>query len=331
MHRPPKDLRLDPPIPALFPERDALLAAIRDADPADDLPALVYADWQDEHDQPEHAELIRVMVELARARKKDAPSKAHRPKLLARMVELFKTPALKPLRKLETDTWKFTRGFVRDLTFHLTDRRTPSVRAKIEVLPTELADLPERVPFDKLASLGMMLPEGPTNEHVVAFAAVPWLKRVNRIETHRWDLRSIRPGTFAPLVTSKHLGGLLCFEPHGPIAGSELVAIYLAKSATGMREFSLHGAQWGAMPDSVRKPNRKAYLNIVEQIVSSKRAKQFTSFGEDLTDVDEALAKILLASPHLKNVRRFRYVFRKTTQKTQTAFAARFGKPERIG
>ena len=51
----------NPPIPALLPSATQLLAAVRDAGPADDLPALVYADWQDEHDQPEHAELIRLM------------------------------------------------------------------------------------------------------------------------------------------------------------------------------------------------------------------------------------------------------------------------------
>ena len=36
----------------------ALLAAIW-ADPHDDTPRLVYADWLDEHDQPARAEFIR--------------------------------------------------------------------------------------------------------------------------------------------------------------------------------------------------------------------------------------------------------------------------------
>ena len=37
------------------------------ADPADDAPRLVYADWLDEHAQADQAELIRVQCELARA------------------------------------------------------------------------------------------------------------------------------------------------------------------------------------------------------------------------------------------------------------------------
>lgn len=45
-------------------ERDALLRAIA-ANPADDLPRLVYADWLDEHDEPERAEFIRVQCRLA--------------------------------------------------------------------------------------------------------------------------------------------------------------------------------------------------------------------------------------------------------------------------
>jgi len=43
----------------------ALLDAIRAA-PDDDAPRLVYADWLDEHGQPERAEFIRVQCELAR-------------------------------------------------------------------------------------------------------------------------------------------------------------------------------------------------------------------------------------------------------------------------
>ena len=43
----------------------AFLAAIC-ANPADDTPRLVYADWLDEHGQPERAEFVRVQCELAR-------------------------------------------------------------------------------------------------------------------------------------------------------------------------------------------------------------------------------------------------------------------------
>jgi len=46
-------------------ESEAFLAAIC-ANPADDLPRLVYADWLDEHDQSNYAEFIRMQCEMAR-------------------------------------------------------------------------------------------------------------------------------------------------------------------------------------------------------------------------------------------------------------------------
>src|SRR5690242_12658735 len=46
-------------------DEKALLSAIW-AHPHEDTPRLVYADWLQEHGQPERAEFIRVQIELAR-------------------------------------------------------------------------------------------------------------------------------------------------------------------------------------------------------------------------------------------------------------------------
>lgn len=46
-------------------DHDTLLAAIRDS-PDDDAPRLIYADWLEEHGEPERAEFIRVQCRLAR-------------------------------------------------------------------------------------------------------------------------------------------------------------------------------------------------------------------------------------------------------------------------
>lgn len=58
-------------------EAAALLAAIY-ANPDEDTPRLVYADWLDEHDQPERAEFIRVQIELARTDDSDDSGKLHK-------------------------------------------------------------------------------------------------------------------------------------------------------------------------------------------------------------------------------------------------------------
>jgi uncharacterized protein (TIGR02996 family) len=46
-------------------EEDALLSAIA-ADPDEDTPRLVYADWLDEHDRHARAEFIRLQIDMAR-------------------------------------------------------------------------------------------------------------------------------------------------------------------------------------------------------------------------------------------------------------------------
>ena len=71
----------------------ALLAAIRAA-PDDDAPRLVYADWLDEHGQPERAEFIRLQCELARAN--DPSLRRREAELLAAHHDAFAGPLLAP-------------------------------------------------------------------------------------------------------------------------------------------------------------------------------------------------------------------------------------------
>src|SRR5262245_17894644 len=76
------------------------------ANPDDDAPRLIYADWLEENGEPERAEFIRVQCELARLPRGDD----RRPTLLARERRLFVTHG---------GTWgrgrldeRFRRGFV---------------------------------------------------------------------------------------------------------------------------------------------------------------------------------------------------------------------------
>src|SRR4051812_40296621 len=81
-----------------------LLAAIRAA-PEDDAPRLVYADWLDEHGQPERAEFIRVQCELART---DDPARRRREtELLAEHHDAFAGPLAAPHLR-----FRFERGFI---------------------------------------------------------------------------------------------------------------------------------------------------------------------------------------------------------------------------
>jgi uncharacterized protein (TIGR02996 family) len=82
----------------------ALLAAIRAA-ADDDAPRLVYADWLDEHGQPERAEFVRVQCELAR--RKSPALRRRAAELLAARHDAFAGPLAAPGLR-----FRFERGFI---------------------------------------------------------------------------------------------------------------------------------------------------------------------------------------------------------------------------
>lgn len=88
----------------MMPDAAPFLAAIRAA-PDDDAPRLIYADWLDEHGQPERAEFIRVQCELARRKS---------PKLRKRESELLADHHDKFAGKLAVPGLRFVfrRGFI---------------------------------------------------------------------------------------------------------------------------------------------------------------------------------------------------------------------------
>jgi uncharacterized protein (TIGR02996 family) len=91
----------------------AFLSAIIES-PDDDGPHLVYADWLEDHGQPERAAFIRVQIALARLPHQDP----RREELEARERQLLEEHGEQwagPLRDL-VDKWEFRRGFVEEVT-----------------------------------------------------------------------------------------------------------------------------------------------------------------------------------------------------------------------
>jgi uncharacterized protein (TIGR02996 family) len=92
-------------------DEEALLAAII-ANPDDDLPRLVYADWLDENGQPDRAEFIRVQIELAHKPGDDG----ERIRVTERQTELLAKCAKtwsKPIRELCPGAgFTYRRGFI---------------------------------------------------------------------------------------------------------------------------------------------------------------------------------------------------------------------------
>ncbi|MCI0461264.1 MAG: TIGR02996 domain-containing protein [Gemmataceae bacterium] len=90
-------------------DHDALLAAVW-AEPEDDGPRLVYADWLEENGQPERGEFIRVQCELARP----GLTARRRLQLGAREQQLLTAHRAQWLGRLRRSPlpWVFHRGFV---------------------------------------------------------------------------------------------------------------------------------------------------------------------------------------------------------------------------
>jgi len=91
-------------------DEPSLLATIV-ADPDDDRPRLVYADWLEEHGQRDRARLIRVQIELAHA-----PDDADDTRGLRAEEERLEAACEKALPQLDGITWGgFERGLVRSV------------------------------------------------------------------------------------------------------------------------------------------------------------------------------------------------------------------------
>lgn len=70
-------------------DREALLRTVCE-NPDDDLPRLVFADWLDEHDEPERAEFIRLQCELHGRMGRHSKKKGIPPAVVKRMQELLR-------------------------------------------------------------------------------------------------------------------------------------------------------------------------------------------------------------------------------------------------
>ncbi|MBY0231885.1 MAG: TIGR02996 domain-containing protein [Gemmataceae bacterium] len=134
---------------------DILLADIL-ADPGDDLPRRVYADWCEDHGDSDRAEFIRLQLALA-AMPDDDPA---RPEAEARETRLRKANErrwLGPLRG-HVQGWGFRRGFVDSLAMHPGD--VLAARELLErTVPLDklaLVRCGERIILDRLAELPLL-------------------------------------------------------------------------------------------------------------------------------------------------------------------------------
>ncbi|MCI0463541.1 MAG: TIGR02996 domain-containing protein [Gemmataceae bacterium] len=202
----------------------ALLRAVCD-EPEDDSPRLVYADWLEEHDQPERAEFIRVQLELA-----NLPAGHRRRKLEARqqgLLEEHRDEWVKPLEPVALtdyadDPYEFRRGFVEGMDLD-GEEFVEQAAEVFRLTPLRVGRFPDQEQYEELA-------------------ACPYLARFRELDFTRAGLSD----NFGPavLIRSKYLKNLeilrLCGHDdncHLDLAG--LKALVQARHLGRVRELDL--------------------------------------------------------------------------------------------
>jgi uncharacterized protein (TIGR02996 family) len=170
---------------------DAFLQGIIES-PDDDAPRLVYADWLDEHGQPERAEFIRAQIDLAGR----PPRDPRRPPLEKRQRALLRKHGARWfLAPPPTTPWQL--GANPTLARGFPDSYGCGARALLQ----GGAELFARWP---LTRLWLGIDDAP--ELVGALARAPFLSRLRQLNLY---CPLAGPGPLAPLFASRHLASLV--------------------------------------------------------------------------------------------------------------------------
>jgi uncharacterized protein (TIGR02996 family) len=258
-------------------QRQAFLQAIIDA-PDDDTPRLVFADWLDEHGDPDRAEFIRAQLALEPLEKWSP----HRMDLEDRVADLLMAHRAAWLRDLpgwaQTDEDSFygptfRRGFVH--------RAEPKPAEFIEDWEDLFAVAPVEVARLGLKDDGQLLFD------------CPGLPRLRRLEL----IYFAESPSLSALLASPHLAGLrgLMLDFYRPIPGTKAMsaagmrALAQCEALSGLRELNLSG--WALNPFRLRELARSRHFSGLREL--------------DLSDTgfDDDMARELAASRHLRNLR----------------------------
>ncbi len=302
-------------------EHAALIAAIRE-NPDDDTPRLVFADWLDEHDEPDRAEFIRVECELARTpdsskRWKHLNTRAE--KLFDAHTEEWAGPLAQPG---VVEDYHTRRGFINliELSAAQFARHAGTIFAHApiadEVFLTARAQWGAcfaRSEWSRVRSLGV-------NDEVMTPAALPRLVT----SPHLTNLRELDLG-FNPIGTAggqrlrawPHLGKLERLQLLDCGIGLHGAASVLAGLWGGrVRELGLAGNDLGddaigLLASSPLPELRTLHLhdnNItatgVVKLLAAAFASQLTELNLHSNPIGDVAAELLLDSPNLTNLRK---------------------------
>jgi uncharacterized protein (TIGR02996 family) len=303
-------------------DADGLLQDIL-ANPDDDAPRLVYADWLDEHGDSDRAEFIRVQIEAARLGR----DKAFRPALHKRGQKLLDRHRAEWLREVPAPLRKeveFKRGFVGWLHCSARDllrgaerlfRHAPVQSVRLKYATRCLAELAACPYLARLNQINFYAKatriDGPAAR---AFFASPYLGGLVQL-----DLRynALGPEGAVELAGCPHLARLRHLELTNNHIGDEGAAALAASPHLGSLEtLNLFGNDIGDDGASALAPsphlNRLDFLGLtsnrvgqagVEALAAATGLPALTRLGLAYNPVGDDGAQALLASPRLGRLR----------------------------
>jgi uncharacterized protein (TIGR02996 family) len=205
-------------------DEPALLAGVI-ATPADDAPRLVYADWCEEHGQPERAEFIRLQCRLARL-PQNAPE---RPALIGREREL-QGRAAAWRDALPTATGVLWRGYHRGFVW--------GVKVPLGAFRKQGARILAAAPVQRLWLTGKLTPQT-----AAAVAAAPGVATVAELDMRQVQLAL---GGVARLAESPHLGAVRHLDfSHTRFGPDDAEGLAAARSLNGLQWLDLFCTEVG--------------------------------------------------------------------------------------
>jgi uncharacterized protein (TIGR02996 family) len=258
----------------------AFLAAILES-PEDDGLRLIYADWLDEHGQPERAEFIRLQISLEQIERHDVPWDK-RFQRIYKLLERFRSQWVVHLPEWAAEVVEFQRGF------------PTHVRLELDVFLASVDELARLMPLES-AEIILHAPQ-----EMERFARHPVLGGLRKLKLAPYGI--LDAGCMRALASSPHLARLVHLSLPCQEIGDAGVT-YLARAhLPALRSLNLFDTKIG--PEGLQALSSASFLNQLTELklgsnalgsghlgfLTSTSALQVLELDEvGLTDADMAI------------------------------------------